>query len=65
MRTYSGGTHVKPAARAGLGLDLYITEHIVVNAQASVLVTTLKEPDIGDVDDLNYMSIAGGLQYRF
>jgi opacity protein-like surface antigen len=59
------GKHAKPAARAGLGLDLYITQHIVVNAQASVLVTTLKKPDVGDVDDLNYMSFAAGLQYRF
>jgi opacity protein-like surface antigen len=61
----NGGTHTKPAARAGLGLDLYITKHIVLNAQASAVVTTLKEPDIGDVDDLNYMAFAAGLQYRF
>jgi len=59
------GKHLKPAARGGLGLDLYITEHILVNAQASVVVTTLKNPDIGDIDDLNYMSFAAGLQYRF
>ncbi len=59
------GKHAKPAARAGLGLDLYITKHIVVNVQGSAVVTTLKEPDIGDVDDLNYMSFAAGLQYRF
>jgi len=59
------GTHIKPAARAGLGLDLYITEHIVINAQASAVLTTLKNPDIGDIDDLNYMSFAAGLQYRF
>ena len=59
------GTHSKPAARAGLGLDLYITKHIVLNAQASAVVTTLKEPDLGDVDDLNYMAFAAGLQYRF
>jgi opacity protein-like surface antigen len=59
------GTHLKPAARAGLGLDLYITEHIVINAQASAVLTTLKNPDIGDIDDLNYMSFAAGLQYRF
>jgi len=59
------GKHAKPAGRAGLGLDLYITKNIVINAQASAVVTTLKEPDIGDIDDLNYMSIAAGLQYRF
>jgi opacity protein-like surface antigen len=59
------GTDFRPAARAGLGLDLYITKHIVVNAQASAVLTTLQNPDIGDVDDLNYMSFAAGLQYRF
>jgi opacity protein-like surface antigen len=59
------GKHVKPAARAGLGVDLYITKHIVVNAQASAVLTTLKNPDLGDIDDLNYMSFAAGLQYRF
>lgn len=59
------GTNIKPAARAGLGLDLYITQHIVLNAQVSAVVTTLKSPDLGDVDDLNYVSFAAGLQYRF
>lgn len=59
------GLNVNPAARVGLGLDLYITQHILLNAQASGVLTTLKEPDIGDVDDLNYMSFAAGLQYRF
>ena len=59
------GKHLKPAARAGLGLDFYISQNIVLNAQASIVATTLKSPDIGDVDDLNYMSFAAGLQYRF
>ncbi|MAG32002.1 MAG: hypothetical protein CL908_14055 [Deltaproteobacteria bacterium] len=59
------GTHAKPAARTGFGLDLYLTRHIVINAQTSAVLTTLKEPDIGDVDDLNYMTFAAGLQYRF
>ena len=57
--------NIKPAGRAGLGLDLYITQNFVLNAQASVVATTLKSPDIGDIDDLNYMSFAAGLQYRF
>ena len=60
-----GGTHAKPAARVGFGLDFYITRHVVVNVQASAVLTTLKEPDLGDVDDLNYMAFAAGLQYRF
>lgn len=59
------GTNVRPAARAGVGLDLYITRHIVLNAQASAVLTTLESPDIGNVDDLNYFSFAAGLQYRF
>ncbi len=59
------GMSAKPAARAGLGLDLYITRHLVLNAQASAVLTTLKNPDIGDVDDLNYMTFAAGLQYRY
>lgn len=59
------GTHIKPAARVGLGLDFYLTRQIVVNTQASAVLTTLKSPDIGDVDDLNYMSVIASLQYRF
>ncbi len=60
-----GGTHTNAAARAGLGLDLYITEHIVVNGEASTVLTTLKEPDLGDIEDLNYISFSAGMQYRF
>lgn len=59
------GNHTNAAGRAGLGLDLYITESLLVNAEAGVVVTTLKEPDLDDIDDLNYMSFAAGLQYRF
>lgn len=59
------GKHTNAAGRAGLGLDLYLTKHILLNAEASVVLTTLKQPDVGDVDDLNYMSFTAGLQYRF
>jgi len=59
------GTKTNAAARAGLGLDVYVTEHIVATTEATVVVTTLKKPDVGDVDDLNYMSFTAGLQYRF
>jgi opacity protein-like surface antigen len=59
------GTHTNAAGRAGLGIDLYITEHILVNAEATAVLTTLSKPDIGDIDDLNYLSFAAGLQYRF
>jgi hypothetical protein len=61
----NAGTHVKPAARAGVGVDLYLTQHILLNVQGSAVLTTLKNPDIDDVDDLNYMSFIAGLQYRF
>ena len=63
--TVQGGTHTNAAARAGLGLDLYITEHLVVNGQASTVLTTLKKPDLGDIEDLNYISFSAGMQYRF
>jgi hypothetical protein len=59
------GTNAKPAGRAGLGFDLYITENILVNTEVGVVLTTLKEPDLDDLEDLNYMSIQAGLQYRF
>ena len=59
------GTHHDFAARAGGGVDFYVTENIVVNAQASVVLTTLEKPEIGDIDDLNYIGFAAGLQYRF
>jgi hypothetical protein len=61
----NAGTHASPAARVGLGLDVYITEHILLNTQASAVLTTLKKPDVQDVTDLNYMSFSAGLQYRF
>ena len=59
------GKNYEPVGRGGIGLDLYLTEHILINAQVSAVLTTLGSPDIGDVDDLNYMSFAAGLQYRF
>ena len=53
------------AGRAGLGLDVYITPNIVLNAQGQIVLTTVKKPDLGDIDDLNYVGFAAGLQYRF
>ncbi len=53
------------AGRAGLGLDVYITENIVLNGQGQVVLSTLKKPDLGDIDDLNYVGFSAGLQYRF
>jgi hypothetical protein len=59
------GTNVDFAGRAGLGLDLYITQNILINTQGSVVVTTLRDPKLSDIDDLNYMAFSAGLQYRF
>jgi opacity protein-like surface antigen len=47
------------AARFGGGLDFYITENIVVSAGVDYLLPA------GDVEDLDYVSFGGGLQYRF
>jgi len=60
-----GGRQTDFAGRAGLGLDIYVTHSIVLNAQGQVVLTTVKKPDLGDIDDLNYVGFAAGLQYRF
>lgn len=52
--TYSGF-----AFRFGGGLDFYITESVVAFAGVDYLLPT------GDVDDLDYVSFGGGVQYRF
>ena len=59
------GNQTNLAGRAGLGLDLYVTENIVINAQGQAVLTTIKKPDLGDIDDLNYVGFSAGLQYRF
>ena len=47
------------AARFGGGIDLYITDHIVVTAESAWVLPT------GDLDGLNQVQIGGALQYRF
>ncbi len=47
------------AFRYGAGIDSYITEHWVFNLEASYVQPT------EDVDNLNYYSLGGGIQYRF
>ena len=59
------GSEVDGAGRLGVGLDVYLTKNIVLNAQGQVVVTTLKSPNLGDIDDLNYLGFSAGLQYRF
>jgi opacity protein-like surface antigen len=50
---------VSVAMRLGGGLDYYLTENIVVSAEASYLMPT------GKLDNLDYYSFGLGLQYRF
>jgi opacity protein-like surface antigen len=47
------------AARFGGGLDLYVTPHIVITAEAAYVLPT------GQLDDLNQVQIGGALQYRW
>lgn len=55
------------AGRVGLGLDLHLTEHVVLQTEATALITAqdFETPDEGAIDDLYYLSISAGLQYRF
>ncbi len=62
-----GGNESGFAARGGVGIDWYITRHIVVNTEVTALVTTqdFREPDAGSIDNLYYLSMGVGLPYRF
>ena len=62
-----GGKEGGFAGRVGTGIDLYVTSHIVVNAEVSALFTTqdFSKPDQGSIDELWYLSAGAGLQYRF
>jgi hypothetical protein len=46
-------------ARAGAGLDAYLSESFFLTFQATYMVP------VGDVRDFDYVSIAWGLGYRF
>ena len=47
------------ALRMGGGLDYYITEHIVVDVEASYILP------VSAIDSFKYLSVGVGLQYRF
>ena len=47
------------AVRGGGGLDFYLTENVVISAGAEYVVPT------SDLEDFRYVSVQGGLQYRF
>ena len=53
------------AGRPGLGLDAYITENIVLNIEVSGVLATANPSTIPDIGDMFYMTVGGGLQYRF
>ena len=71
-RSASRGPSPRPdtagsAGRVGLGIDWHLTEHVVLQTEASALITAddFETPDEGAIDDLDDMSIRAGLQYRF
>ncbi len=54
--------------RPGVGIDFYLTRHIVLNAEFDGVlgVSSLSTPGpAGSINDTIYLSIGGGLQYRF
>lgn len=57
------------AARVGLGLDVYLTRNLLVNAEASGLLSDetidIPVPGVEDIHGLHYLSVQAGLQYRF
>jgi opacity protein-like surface antigen len=62
---FDSGKQFGLAGRAGVGVDLYITRNLLLNAQGQVLLTTLKKPGLADIDGYNYLGFTAGLQYRF
>lgn len=62
-----GGSQSGFAARGGLGLDLYLSRNVVLTTEATALLTTddFDTPDEGAIDNLYYLSVSAGLQYRF
>jgi hypothetical protein len=54
------------AGRPGLGLDLYITKNVVLNAEVAGVLATSEPKNIGtNITDLFYLSAGAGIQYRF
>jgi len=62
-----GGNQGAFAGRAGVGIDFYLTQRLVLMTEATALVTVdgFETPDEGAIDDLYYVGISAGLQYRF
>jgi len=53
------------AGRPGVGLDAYITKNILLNVEVCGALATANPDTIPDVGDLFYLTVGGGLQYRF
>ncbi len=62
-----GGDEGGFAARVGGGIDWYLTRNLVFSSEVTALVTTqdFSKPDTGDIDNLYYLSMSAGLQWRF
>lgn len=62
-----GGNQGAFAGRVGLGLDFYLTQSVVLQTEATALITAknFETPDEGAIDDLYYLAFSAGLQYRF
>ncbi len=54
-------------ACTGGGFDVYLANNLVLNAEATVLLTTgdFNTPAADDLDDLYYLSVGVGLRYQF
>ena len=63
-----GGSDEKTgfAGRTGGGLDIYLSNSLLLNAEATVLLTTedFNTPVAGKMDDLYSLSVGVGLQYH-
>jgi hypothetical protein len=54
------------AGRPGVGLDIYITKNLVLNAEVAGVLGTSEPKNLGrNITDLFYLSAGGGLQWRF
>jgi hypothetical protein len=51
------------ATRPAVGLDVYLTENLLVNGEVGATIGVFESD--GAVDDEYYLSFGGGLQYRF
>lgn len=61
VQPYSKQTEWDLAGRLGAGLDMYVTQHLVVNVEISGV---LSDKELMD-ERWSYISVSGGLQYRF